>query len=242
MIPVTNLLFNFDTKANRLSNLRGQFIPVETKIVLINRAQIKLVLRKIGSNNLYQLGLDASTKRYEDLQNLQVTDEQLNLVVIPDDVLNGYNVPYSALSHKLLIPISGYVLADRGNCKNRILDVIDFMKHADRRMLLKSPHYKPNFNYQETLADISGNEITVYSDPENSFKPKTLYLSYLRYPVEVDYAGYTHLNGTPSTTVDCELEDYLMDELLDIAISEYADATANQELSQTSRVRAKENE
>ena len=242
MIPVQNLLFAIDTKANRLSNLRGQFIPNETKIDLLNKAQVKLVLKKIDPNNVYQLGMDAFSKRYEDLQNFQVTYEKLTLTTTPGDVLNSYFVPFSSMSNDMMIPTTSYVLATKGNCKDRLLDVIDFMKHADIRMLLKSPHYQPSFNYQETLGVISGDKIYVYSDSQNSFTPNELYLSYLRYPKDMDITGYVHLDGTLSTTVDCELESYLEDELVDLVITELGDATANQELSQYSRVRTKENE
>jgi hypothetical protein len=242
MIPVLDLLFSFDTKANRLSNLRGQFIPNETKVDLLNKAQTKLILRKVDVNNVYQLGLDSFAKRYEDLQNLQIKYEKLSLTAAPGDLLHSYTVPFSAMKYDMVIPITAYVLASKGNCKDRILDVIDIMKHADIRMLLKSPHYQPSFKYQETLGEISEDTISIYSDPENSFTVTDLYISYLRYPKDIDVAGYIHLNGTPSVNQDCELESYLEDELLDIAIAEYADATSNQELSQYSRVRAKENE
>lgn len=238
MIPVLNLLFSFDTKANRLSNLRGQFIPNETKIDLLNRAQTKLILKKVDINNVYQLGMDSFSKRYEELQNLQVKYEKLSLTKIQDDLLNGYSVPFSDMQYDMLVPITSYVLADKQNCKGRLLDVIGFMKHSDIRMLLKSPHYQPSFKYQETLGDISANTITVYSDDKNSFVVTDLFISYLRYPVNMDVAGYIHLDGTPSSTVDCELDEFLQDELVDIAIAEYADATANQELSQSSRVRS----
>jgi hypothetical protein len=242
MIPVQNLLFAIDTKANRLSNLRGQFIPNETKIDLLNKAQVKLVLRKIDPNNVYQSGMDSFSKRYEDLQNFQVTYEKLNLTITPGDILNSYFVPFADMANDMMIPITAYVLATNGNCKNRIVDVTDFMKHADIRMFLKSPHYKPSFNYQETLGAIAADKIYVYSDAENSFVPTELYLSYLRYPGRIDIAGYVHLDGTPSTTIDCELESYLEDELVDLVIAELGDATSNQELSQYSRVRIKEDE
>ena len=139
MIPVLDLLFSFDTKANRLSNLKGQFIPNETKIVLLNKAQIKLVLRKIDPNNVYQMGMDSFSKRYEDLQNLQVKYE--NLPLTPSgNLLNEYSVPFTSMQYSMIVPITGYVLATQGNCKDRVLDIINFMKHSDIRMLLKSPH------------------------------------------------------------------------------------------------------
>lgn len=242
MIPIQNLLFSIDTKVNRLSNLRGQFIPNETKIDLLNKGQIKLVLQKLNNNNPLQLGLDAFAKRYEDLQNLQVTYEQLSLTKVTGDLLNSYSIPFASLTNSMLIPLTSYVLATRGNCKDRILDVINFMKHADTRMLLKSPHYEPSFAHQETVGLIGADSIFVYSDSKNSFTITKLYLSYLRYPVNMDITGYTHLDGSTSTTVNCELESYLQDELVDTVCTEIADATANQEQSQYSRIRQKENE
>jgi hypothetical protein len=82
----------------------------------------------------------------------------------------------------------------------------------------------------------------VYGDEENSFTITNLFISYLRYPVPMDIAGYTHLDNTASTTVDCELEAYLENELVELAVEEIADATGNQEQSQSSRVRTKEAE
>lgn len=239
MIPVQNLLFDIDIKLNRLSNLRGQFIPNETKIDLLNKAQVKLILKKVDANNNYQLGMDAFTKRYEDLQNFQVPYEKHSLTA-NNDLLNTYSLPISSLNYDMVVPVNSYVLATRGNCKDRILDVIDFMKHGDIRMLLKSPHYQPSYSYQETLGSISSDIIYVYGDPEKTFTITELHLSYLRYPVDMDIAGYIHLDGTPSTTVDCELESYLEDELVDLVVEQLSDATANQEQSQLSRARTKE--
>lgn len=241
MIPILDLLFDIDTKLNRLANLRGQYIPNETKIEVLNIVQQKLVLKKIDINNNYQLGLGSFSKRYEDLQGLIVPYEELPMTVT-GDVLNSYKVPQLSLAFSMIIPVNAYVLATKGNCKDRIIDVIDIMKHGDIRLLLKSPHYIPRFNYQETVGSISSDVIYVYSDEKGSFSISKLYLTYLRYPMNMDIAGYVHLDGSSSSTVDCELEPYLKNELVDLAVEEIADATANQEQSQLSRARTKENE
>ena len=77
MIPIINLLNDIDVKINRLSNLRGQYIPNETKIEVLNIAQTKLLLKKLNTNNNYQLGFDTFTKRYKDLQMLVVPNEEV---------------------------------------------------------------------------------------------------------------------------------------------------------------------
>jgi len=242
MISIQKLLFDLDTKVNRLANLRGQYIPDETKIEVLNIVQLKLVLKKLGLNNNYQLGMDAFNKRYQDLQILQVPFEKLTLTKTTGDVLNSYTGDISALSKKLLIPVSGYVLADKGNCKGRKLDIGNFIKHADLIVYLSSPHHWPDFKYEETFASVSSGKFFVYSDKKDSFTINDLYISYLRYPVDMDISGYVHLDGSASSDVDCELESYLENELLDLAVEEIADATANQLQAQLSRTRTKENE
>ena len=121
MIPVQNLLFAIDTKANRLSNLRGQFIPNETKIDLLNRAQVKLILRKIDPNNVYQLGMDAFSKRYEDLQNFQINYEKLSLTATIGDILNSYYVPFTDIANSMIIPTNAYVIAIFVRVKNPVV-------------------------------------------------------------------------------------------------------------------------
>lgn len=242
MIPIQELLFSIDTKANSLSNLKGKYIPDETKIEVLNLVQIKLVLKKLDPNNTLGLGMGAFNKRYQDLQILQVPYEKVSLTKVANDLLNSYSVSINSLSKPIIVPVNAYVTADKGNCKDRILDVIDIVKQGDLRLKIVSPHFSPNFNYQETLGMISSDIFYVYGDSSNSFTIKDLYLSYLRYPVNMDVTGYIHLDGTASTNVNCELDGYLMNELVDLAIEEIADATANQGQSQLSRIRTKENE
>jgi hypothetical protein len=242
MIPIQDLLFAIDTKVNSLANLKGQYIPDETKIEVLNKSQIKLVLKKLDPNNDFQLGMSAFNKRYQDLQILQVPYEKLIMTKVTGDVLNSYSAAISSLSRDMIVPVNAYVLADKGNCKNRIMDIIEIVKQGDLRLKLISPHTSPDFLYQETLCMISSDIFYVYSDSTNSFTIKELYMSYLRYPVNVDVAGYIHLDGTASTNVNSELDGYLANELLELAIEEIADATGNQNQSQLSRQRTKESE
>lgn len=239
MIPIQELLFAIDTKANSLANLKGKYIPDETKIEVLNLSQIKLVLKKVDANNNYQMGMDSFTKRAKDLEVLQVPYEKLSLTATKD-LLNSYTAPLSGLANQLLVPVNAYVTATKGNCKGRILDIIVDMRHSDVRQLLKSPHYKPMFNYQETVSSISSGIVSVYSD--GTFSIEDLYISYLRYPIAMDVIGYVHLDNSASTNEDCELEYYLMNELVDLAVEEIADSIKDQSQSQLSRTRTRENE
>lgn len=242
MIPIQELLFTIDTKVNSLANLKGQYIPDETKIEVLNLVQNKLVLKKLDPNNNYQLGMGAFNKRYQDLQILQVPYEKLTMTKTAGDLLNSYSVPVTSLAEDMIVPVNAYVTADKGNCKDRILDIIEIVKQGDLRIKLISPHTAPSFLYQETLCMISSDIFYVYGDSIDSFTIKNLYMSYLRYPVPMDVVGYIHLDGTSSANVNCELDYYLLNELVDLAVEEIADATKDQSQSQLSRVRTKENE
>jgi hypothetical protein len=80
----------------------------------------------------------------------------------------------------------------------------------------------------------------VYSD--GTFTPKTLYLSYLRYPRYIDKVGYVHFDGTDSVDSNCELALYLEDELVDLTVENLAMYTENMSAVQSADFRIKTNE
>jgi len=65
---------------------------------------------------------------------------------------------------------------------------------------------------------------------------------FLRYPVYIDKEGYIKLDGNPSEDVDCELELYLEDELLDLTVLNLAEYMENQAAVQSSQMRIQTNE
>jgi hypothetical protein len=241
MIPVANLILDLDLKLNKQASVDHQAIFTEYKIVALRQAQIKLIKKKLNPNNIFQLGFDTMTKRYEDLQTLVVPYTNLPLTSVGDK-FNAYRANIADLPSQYFIPVSLYALGTKDCCVDSIIGVINIIKHADLPETLNDTNWTPSFPYQETIATISNNQIFLYSDSENSFKLTSLYISYLRYPAQIDIAGYTHLDGTASTNQDCELPDYLEDELVDLAVQELAMSTENQSAVQYSQLRNKENE
>ena len=134
-----------------------------------------------------------------------------------------------------------YILADKGRCKNRKIAINqDLAKHGDVQILLNNVHYKPSFEYQETFNLIASDEISIFTD--GTFTPSNLYLSYVRYPLYIDKAGYIKLDGTPSTDQDCELKSYLEDELVDLTVQNLAMYTENVAAVQSAQARIQTNE
>ena len=237
MIQVESIIYKTKLKLNKLATNEHQDIPVEDIILNANEAQIKLIKEKVGLNNLYQAGLDSFKKRYQDLEGLIEShhDHPLTLELV-DKKLNKYSASLEDLEPKLMFYIDAYALADKGNCKDRIIYVNnDLTKHSDVTVLLNNSNYKPSFEYQETFSTLSNNNIEVFSD--GTFELKSLNLSYLRYPKEIDYAGYTKLNDEASETQDCELPDYMEDELVELIVQLIAGPTENQFALETSKQR-----
>jgi hypothetical protein len=243
MIPVDSLLYKIDQKLNKLSSNEHQQIPLEDKILALNEAQIKLIKQKLdGQNTTSGLGLDAFKKRYEDLEKLieMYEDHPLTLEQV-EGPLNRWRASLEKVSPAYMFYVDSYIIADKGKCKDRTVYINnDLAKHADVPTLLKNTHYAPSFEYQETFNIISSDEISVFTD--GTFTPKKLYLSYIRYPKYIDKEGYIKLDGTSSITQNCELKNYMEDELTDLTVEILAMYTENQSAAQSAQFRIKTDE
>jgi len=241
MISVDTILYEIDFRLNKLATNEHQQIPIENKLIAANNAQIQLILNKISPNNIYKIGLDGFKKRYQDLQSLiENPEDHKTIPVLKDKHLNKY-ISYTKDLSDYMFYIDSYAIADKDSCKNRVLySNADLVKHADITLLLKDSNFKPSFEYQETIVDISENEIHIYSD--GTFAPKELYVSYLRYPQKIRYKDVEDFDGVPTENQDCELEAYLKNELLDIIVEKLAMYTENTPAIQATELRKQTNE
>lgn len=242
MIPVDSLLYKIDQKLNKLSTNEHQQIQLEDKILALNEAQIRLIKQKVDGISVLSGGLDAFKKRYQDLQRLIVNykDGELSLKLKNKDI-NQWSADTCHLYPKFMFYIDSYLVADKGKCKNRKIWINqDLTKHGDISVLLNNEHYKPSFEYQETFNVVSSDEISVFTD--GTFTPKKLYVSFMRYPAYINKEGYIMLDGSPSYNQDCELEEYLEDELLDLTVQNLAMYTENASAIQTAQLRIQTNE
>ena len=243
MIPVDSLLYKIDQKLNKLSTNEHQQIQLEDKILALNEAQIKLIKQKLdGTSTNSGLGMDAFKKRYEDLQKLVEPNENHKLKLkLASKELNKWTTSLDSIKPAYMFYVDSFLLADKGECKGRKIWINkDLAKHGDLQFLLNNDHYKPSFEYQETFNFISSDELAIFTD--GTFTPTLLYLSYLRYPKYIDKEGYVKLDGVDSITQNCELKNYLEDELIDLTVQCLAMYTENQSAAQTAQMRIQTNE
>ena len=242
MIPVDSLLYKIDQKLNKLSTNEHQQIQLEDKILALNEAQIALIKQKMVPPTPNGEGMDASRKRYEDLQNLieNYEDHPLSLTLV-NKQLNKWMSPLSGISPSYMFYVDAYVLADKGRCLDRKIWINrDLASHGDIQFMLNNVHYKPSFEYQETFTFIASNEIAIFTD--GTFTPTKLYLSYIRYPKYIDKVGYVKLDGNASIDEDCKLNYYLEDELVDLTVEALAMYTENVGAANSAQNRIQTNE
>lgn len=239
MIPITQLLYKIDQRLNKLSSTAHQSIPDTDKILALNEAQIKLIKKKVDTNNNYGIHFDGFRKRYQDLQHLVMPHEELPATVTTS-LLGSYSIELADLQETFMFPVDIFTVCSKGTCSERTVWVEALAKHSDVTTLLVNEFYKPSFEYQLTFAVIGSDKLVVYTD--DTFVIKTIHTSYIRYPHNMDVAGYTRFDGTDSEDVDCELPAYLEDELLDITVQDLALNTENQAAAQASQIRISTNE
>lgn len=243
MIQVDSLLYKIDQKLNKLSSNAHQQIALEDKILALNEAQIAMIKTKIDGQAVpNKLGMDAMKKRYEDIQSLFVdfTENSLSLKEV-NPHLNQWDAGLSELKPRYMLYADSYVLADKGRCKDHIIWINkDLLKHGDVQFLINNDNYKPSFEYQETFNSISSDSISIFTD--GTFTPTKLFVMYVRYPDYIDKVGYIKFDGNASITTNCELVDYLEDELVDLTVRNLGMFTENMSAAQNAQARINTNE
>jgi len=116
-----------------------------------------------------------------------------------------YQLPKEFYRHS-----SSYAVASKGNCTG--VNVYYFEKKAlGLSAILADDFNKAHFDYEEGPMIITQGRIKAYT---GDFEIEKFLSSYYRVPVPIDIAGYKHIDGSPSVDVDCELDDWSIDEVL----------------------------
>ena len=101
-------------------------------------------------------------------------------------------------------------------------EVADFAmwetKNEDIQELIADEFNKPNFEYRETFYTIGEDSVRVYV---SDFDVKSLNMTYYRYPKNVDIEGYIKYDGTQSTSIDPELDDRLVEQILNMVEKQF---------------------
>jgi hypothetical protein len=223
MIPVEELIYEFKLTLNKVNRQDNIDIPIEDIIVYLNKAQVSWIKTKINPNNVYKVGYDSIRKRIDDLQILKVSNVPLKPNKTNDLFHVGFDCPLKDAANYMFY-ISSYAVAKSGKCSQPI--EIDLVRHGELTTKYLDNNYSPSFEWRTTLATLGNDNLTVYTD--SKFQIEKVFVTYLRYPLDIDVEGYVKFDGTSSLNQDSELPEYAKSDIVDLAVKFAAQSTDNQ--------------
>lgn len=223
MIPVQELIYEFKLSLNKMDRQDNVLVPLEDILVYLNQSQLSWIKTKIGENNIYKDGYEATRKRIDDLQILKVNNHSLQLTKTTDVLYKGYKADLKLIPDYMLF-VMAHAGATKQGCQAGL--TIDLIRQNDLSNMYFDANFGPSYEWRTTLATIGEDNIIVYTD--ETFELQNLYLTYLRYPKPIDSEGYIKLDGQDSISRDCELPYYAKQDIVDLAVKFAAQATDNQ--------------
>lgn len=103
-----------------------------------------------------------------------------------------------------------HIHASNGSCKDIELTPRE-IKVENVEEKYQDEFQKPNLAWRQTFYHTAGKSILVY---RTDFEIQEAFLSYYRYPKQVDIEGYTKADGTSSQSIDPELDDKVVGRIL----------------------------
>lgn len=197
MITSQEAYKRFLLKVNKNDTNRNVKIPKSVFVLLYNSEQPEWLGETIDA--------------YENSSNIDYLADLLTPPVKLVEVKKTPNRVDFKVPDDLFWNSSGYSIASKGKCKNEVI-VNWFVKPKDINVLLQNANQRPSFEYRETLAVFNGDNVSVYRD---GFYINEQYLTYYRTPKDIDLAGYKRFDGTDSTTINPELDDFMVEEILE---------------------------
>ena len=205
------ILIKVKQRLNKLSSNDYDNIESWAITEAFNKAQVDWCRRNLHGVNTKQEGDEQSTRRIDDLQVL-LSNVLLNMNN-KQTYYESVNFPTNYLQWKRIS-----TKAKSDCCPNPKPMVVYLGEVANVDELLRDKNKKPSFEWAETFATISNNQIQVYTNQQFDIVQTTLY--FYRQPRHIEIAGivdpYTGL--TPSVDVNSEFKDDLVELFIDEAV------------------------
>lgn len=205
------ILIKVKQRLNKLASNDYDNIESWQIIEAFNKAQVDWCRRNLHGVNTKQEGDEQSTRRIDDLQVLLTTS---NLVMNNKQVyFESTNFPTDYLQFKRIA-----LMAKAECCPEPKKMVVYLAEQANVDQLLRDKNKQPSYEWGETFATLSGNQIQVYTNKE--FQISTVTFHYYRQPRHIEISGvvdpYTGILST--TDVVSEFKDDLVELFIDEAV------------------------
>jgi hypothetical protein len=205
------------------SSVYDYFLPGEVDFWL-NRAQERFIKQRLGKiNDPKRLGFSEITKRLDDLRLIVTVDYEDT--VTPSAAIDYVNFD---LPIDYMFLVNARALMHVNHCGEPVT-TSDPETVRDVRIVEQDKVYAMQQNpFAKSKAEapagiIYDDEVRVFQD-KGKFILKTLYLDYLRQPVQINL----------SSSIDCELAEHTHHEIIDIAVKSIIEAIESPRYQTTS--------
>ena len=227
MITSLDIALKIKYRLNKVDTQDDENISVYNIVEAFNKAQLNIVNRLYGKNNNYKTGIESSRKRVDDLKILLNPDPKILSVSKKD----GYYLSES-LPNDYFHLVRVTCLASRKDCSKKEI-FIYLQEESNLNTLLRNENTNPNFEWGETIGTIVENNIKVFT--LDKFEVSKIFLTYLRRPRAIDIPGYIKQDGSPSTQIDPEMPDTIVEMCIDEAVRILSGDMQNQFSNQISQ-------
>lgn len=226
MITSLDVALKIKYRLNKVDTQDDQNLPIQNIVEAYNKAQISVQSRLANKNNIYKTGLESTKERTDDLEVLINAEP----IILPITKKQGYYISNS-------IPINYFrhirvtCIASNSKCSSKEMFVY-LQEESNLNTLLRNEHVNPSFEWAETICTIAEDKIKVFYD---DFEIKKLYFTYMRKARNIDIPGYEKEDGSPSTLINPELPDNVVEMCIDEACRILSGDTGNQFSNQISQ-------
>jgi hypothetical protein len=198
------LYYEFHLLANKNNENANINIEIPNFVILFNRESKKWLADKLNKFN--------SSDDIFNLQELLVSEKKL-VPIESEKSKVTYSLPADYFS---IVYGDNYSICEKGSCSKKVYNY--FPKPNDLNYSLEDSFKKPDFDWERSLATINDNKLKVYKGED--YKVNDTFVSYYKYPKEIDIKGYTKLNGEKSKEVNPTLSETYLQDILNKVVTE----------------------
>lgn len=207
-----HLLVNKNNSQNNINIEKPHFIQ------LFNREFDKWLYQVINNKN--------KDDSVNDLQELLITNKLLELVE-KKETYNIYALPDDFFNYS-----ESKLETVKNDCASKMF--VYNIHPKEINVYLQDEFSKPSFEWEETIASISQNNLYIYKE---DFEINKCFLSYYKDLENIELEGYIKLNGEYSKNIDIDLSDVYKRQILDRVAKEITREFENVQAFQLSQER-----
>lgn len=212
MATVKEMIYDFKLEAEQIDNKSVEGLTLPQIISLLNKGMLLLMKRRYGLDPTRRESFESTERRTQELQKLHVLLEPLERSRKKE---NHYFFDCTKTKERFLFLTRIAFFGSKETCKNQKLKAIR-TQTDDLAIAEENPHRRSSFEWRQVNYRFGGDMIL--ADTDGSFDITKAELDYLRYPKEMDVAGYKRFDGKASTDINCELPVFIHDDIVSSAV------------------------